>query len=891
MKIPTGSAAPRIASRLLAFATSPLPTLPIKPLTASGRLRFFAWGLALMLLSGAGLAIAESPFTMFGTEDMAIALLDKIFSGPVGEVSQVVCSVALVLGAILVAYTMVAGTMSTAHDGEMLGKKWSSLWLPIRMAAGVAAVTPTPMLANYCALQYIIAWVIVGGTGYANTAWTAWVDSAYSAEGMTIGVPSSNVTALARGMLESAICMEGARVANIMDPQIGSSNPAVSGDFDSGRFYGGFSDDPKSCGGVQFQTSLGSGLRQGAQAVVNAIDRGSLDSGSDTIRAAHQKAAAALEQDLRVIARAAYAGTGGVAATGTGMPHEAARAAYAAAIAKYQQTVAAAALTVSGNAKMLDVKETQKKNGWMLAGGYYSAFLALQDSVAQSVAATPSAIAPTDLGAKELKDILAVGRAYVDFAIRDATGDALSNASVADGESSMAQEIITGYIVKPIFGSLQDGLSGMDGERHPIAVMKDLGNHLILAGESVVLLVVGAKVAGGVAAAVVAKAIGGGFAIFLWLIFLALISMGFVLAYLLPMLPFIRWLGAIVAWLLLAIEAMMAAPFWAIAHLHPDGENFAGRGGPGYVLLVDLALRPLMMIVGLVFAYTMMQPIWWLVNKVFFSMFSLSQGQSLIGVFGLLAMIAIYTGIATWLCHHLLEAMHWIPDHVIRWISGGHGDNMLGQGAHGADGRAERSVMAIGGVINNRATLGALGADGQGPKPADRLKGVAGAGGDVASTAGQMAAKGPGSGATGAAGGVATAATGTPGAMAAAAGSLPKLDGGSLARAGQRDAGGGGAGGAGGVAGAASAATAGGETSAPGAAASAPAAGAAPAAGSASAGGLPSVADRVRAVGAMSRQASAGGGAEQGGAASGSAPQMAAKPDTAKGGDWPQLSD
>ena len=38
----------------------------------------------------------------------------------------------LIIGGILATYTLLAGTLGTAHDGEMLGKKFSSVWIPIR---------------------------------------------------------------------------------------------------------------------------------------------------------------------------------------------------------------------------------------------------------------------------------------------------------------------------------------------------------------------------------------------------------------------------------------------------------------------------------------------------------------------------------------------------------------------------------------------------------------------------------------------------------------------------------------------------------------------------------------------------------------------------------------
>ena len=61
----------------------------------------------------------------------------------------------LVLGGVLAAYVLISGTMVTAHDGEMLGKKWSSMWLPIRTALGTAMLLP--MLVA-CVVNIVAIW-------------------------------------------------------------------------------------------------------------------------------------------------------------------------------------------------------------------------------------------------------------------------------------------------------------------------------------------------------------------------------------------------------------------------------------------------------------------------------------------------------------------------------------------------------------------------------------------------------------------------------------------------------------------------------------------------------------------------------------------------------------
>ncbi|WP_228138688.1 hypothetical protein, partial [Acinetobacter baumannii] len=73
-----------------------------------------------------------------GSEDAVGNNIDKWFnpfqSNITGAVLDVYLPIIMQLGGIIAAYTLIAGTMSTAHDGEMLGKKWSSMWVPIRTA-------------------------------------------------------------------------------------------------------------------------------------------------------------------------------------------------------------------------------------------------------------------------------------------------------------------------------------------------------------------------------------------------------------------------------------------------------------------------------------------------------------------------------------------------------------------------------------------------------------------------------------------------------------------------------------------------------------------------------------------------------------------------------------
>jgi conjugal transfer/type IV secretion protein DotA/TraY len=79
------------------------------------------------------------------------------------------------------------------------------------------------------------------------------------------------------------------------------------------------------------------------------------------------------------------------------------------------------------------------------------------------------------------------------------------------------------------------------------------------------------------------------------------ISTGIVLFYVLPFLPFIYFLFALSGWVKSIFEAMVAMPLWALAHLRIDGEGLPGPGATnGYYLLLEIFLRPILTLFGLI---------------------------------------------------------------------------------------------------------------------------------------------------------------------------------------------------------------------------------------------------------------------------------------------------
>ena len=153
---------------------------------------------------------------IFGTVDGVLA---STGSQILGQMMSILNMAVLALGSIMIMYTLVIGTLNTAHEGEFLGKQWSSIWLPVRCCTGLALLVPKA--SGYSLIQIFMMWFIVQGVGAADKIWAAALD--YMNAGGQLVVPKQSSQSLqqlqdgssysvyqgAITMLAGQVCMEG----------------------------------------------------------------------------------------------------------------------------------------------------------------------------------------------------------------------------------------------------------------------------------------------------------------------------------------------------------------------------------------------------------------------------------------------------------------------------------------------------------------------------------------------------------------------------------------------------------------------------------------------------------------------------------------------------------
>ncbi len=74
------------------------------------------------------------------------------------------------IGTIIVSYVGLVSTINTAQEGKTMGRKFASIWIPLRAVLGMAVLVPTPA-SGYSVVQVLVMWIILHGVGAADHIW------------------------------------------------------------------------------------------------------------------------------------------------------------------------------------------------------------------------------------------------------------------------------------------------------------------------------------------------------------------------------------------------------------------------------------------------------------------------------------------------------------------------------------------------------------------------------------------------------------------------------------------------------------------------------------------------------------------------------------------------
>lgn len=270
-------------------------------------------------------------------------------------------------------------------------------------------------------------------------------------------------------------------------------------------------------------------------------------------------------------------------------------------------------------------------------------------------------------------------------------------------------------------------------DNNPIRSLASYGQWMIGIGWSVWGISVAAKAAAdGVGESVLGLAGAGAFSsiaeqlMTMVLVLVAfLIGTGAFLAYYLPVIPFIYWVMAVLGWVIMVAQSLLAAPLWAASHAVPEGDGFAGRYAlQGWQLLLNVVTRPILLTLGLLISMFVMQAIAFFALKGY-SVFNdtlISTTVSSTAITGIVVTNLIMASIVIVLAHKAHELIYDLADDIMKWI--GFGTSPLGSVKAEGD---VRHMSQAGTRATGQMAQAAAGQGGGGARP--RGGGTGGGGG------------------------------------------------------------------------------------------------------------------------------------------------------------------
>jgi hypothetical protein len=694
-----------------------------------------------------------------------------------GAAMQILNMFALTFGTLMFTYVAVIGTVNTAQDGEILGKKWSSMWIPLRFTAGTALLVP--LASGYSTIQHFILWLALAGGGAASQVWAAAVGGFAGSQATTVVLSQdyeAKVQAMARDVLKAELCAQAnqfTRSVNGTSAPFGlSEKPAgettmadpMMGDINSysrtlrwGALDNTTGAAPDSCGSVKtsvftdvagssFQLAPSRMLAGTSMTAPGTYANGSMgddQASRDAMRLrgrafidAQASGIMAAAAQLRPLARRMAEANPAAAPVTTS---EIATALKAAATS-YRNVILP---TVTSTASSFDQRltkftEASKEAGWLMAGSTFFQMAQIRSAASKMMQSVPTVTAgalqqadavPGVVDASLTADIEAM-EAQIDKNFKGDSGDWWN-----PGEK-LAYTLGKFVSVDPA------------SDKHALVQIKDTGDRIIVATEVVATGMVAATTvslaAGNSAPGKVVDFMSGVKTTALELFhmalpaiyagFIACFGVGVTMAFVIPMLPFTLTIGSIVGWLMALFSAVVAGPVWLAGHLHPEGDDIAGKGIGGYMILLETVTRPIFIVFGLLGAFLIMDPVLKLVSLMFKANMSSLEGNSTTGIVATVVLAMLYAGIVFTTVRSTMTLVYVLSETVYRWIGGAHaGMEQAREFNHDAQGSASAATRGLQGageaaagarmarVKANAGGGGGGGGGGKGAQPGKKL--------------------------------------------------------------------------------------------------------------------------------------------------------------------------
>ncbi len=601
---------------------------------------------------------------------MFAGLMEKEGGNPLVNLIQNINSIALIVAGILITYQIMNALIATAHEGEFLGKKVNAATYPLRIALASAIIVPVK--AGYAIVQIIVMWLVVQSIGFADQTWISYVSAANFSDSMKITLASPQSKSLASSVLENMVCVESLKKITTKAPGdplnvehnwgvFTSQNDTekirkVFGDMNQAE---GFRID--QCGYIEVQSPKN--LTDGN---INSQKDAELLAIQATVIAAHRSATEQLITDISGLAskivneeKYQYNGLDLVSITN-----------------KYNNSVKeAASREMTRYDAFKSIVEQSKNDGFISSMFIYNKMADLADIVGRSVVAQNTVEKPREMTNPIYKDQYAIDLLKIEGKLANTSIQINNTTNNNDSDGVIAKT--KRWVENKMLEEVEGGWFQIYPNEHPIMAAKRIGTNVLnfLISTSFALGV-GAFLAGGLggAAGAVQYILAPLWTVGLPLVFFTLIVI--------PITPIMFILGSIIAWVVSVVEAVIIAPFWAVMHI-VHGDDMLGNGEKGYKLLLNILLKPVFIVVGVISSFVLIGIMSsFIMNNYSNLMGSLSSGSSvgiLSTIFYYLISYFIITILNFTIMMSLMKLIFQLPDRIMQWIT--NSENTLGGSA------------------------------------------------------------------------------------------------------------------------------------------------------------------------------------------------------------------
>lgn len=710
--------------------------------------------------------------TMFGQVDGVLHGGGSLILGAMlGKLN----SAFLILGSVVLAYILIVSTVNTAHEGEALGKKWSSIWVPVRLAMSITLLIPKA--TGYSLVQVLVMWIVVQGVGLADSVWSTVLD--YLQAGRPIlqkeavlsnsgyGIfKDGGAGNLSTQLLKAQVCMY--KLENLLNDSEPKPNPPLylastvkiaTSKNDSGN-YTNTLDIPGTIGNTEDEKAK-------YRAYQGACGRFTW-TGTERTNEVSKIAVNQVRLNTLPMAKTIYNMlTKEIRVDGVDFWDVGINTAILNGARDYMGILSSIAIQSTPQRINWD---TTKNDGWLMAGSYFTNLVSLDKGAANVSASLPN---PTLDNAAEYStcsnsNIMMINTArkficdpaqnttekvgkwieqgnkdirtyinghYLDVAGLQAQAKQMDQAFRGVSGALEYAQVFAGFIpggalLAPLKGlldaifALVQGfiyLDKPDFNIHPIISLKKLGQAYMMLGANLFGFgVMGAGIGAALGAVPAFNPIGF-IAVSITTLLSGLITplgdylyvIGGMLAYYLPLIPTIIFTFGILGWLVAILESVISAPIVALGIASPGAQNeLLGRAEPAMMLLLNIFLRPTLMIIGFVMGIVLSAIGIW----VFFALLNFSKAlgdfwledstfsPSQITLFFvyLLVLSTVMVTSATVIFQRSFSLIHILPNNIMRWLAGG-AQASFGSEFQNADSEVKQGVEGY-----NKATSGGL---------------------------------------------------------------------------------------------------------------------------------------------------------------------------------------